>query len=178
MNGRVQRLAAWALQALTSTLPLQAHDVHQSTAEVEFNASTQRLEVSLNVFVSDLELALMRQAERELSLAKSPAPVTDAEIQRFLATHFVVKDAEGKPAAIAWTGRQIDPATAASNDPEVTLFFEVPLPAGLKGATLSHTVFYDRFADQLNLVHLHQGSQSTQLRFTKGEPARRLEFAP
>ena len=44
------------------TAEVQAHSLHQSTAEAEWNAETKKLEVSLTVFVNDLELALMRQA--------------------------------------------------------------------------------------------------------------------
>lgn len=157
---------------------LRAHDLHQSTAEVEFNAATKRLEVSLNVFVDDLELALMRQAERELPVTANADALVDAEIQRFLLKHFVIKDEAGKVAGIVWTGREIDAATATGSDPEVTLYFEVPLPGGMAGATLSHTVFCDRFADQLNLVHVRHGSHSTQLSFGKSDAAKRLPGVP
>ena len=151
---------------------LHAHDLHQSTAEVEFNATTKKLEVSLSVFVSDLELALMRQSERELSLEKTAAAEVDAEIQRFLVAHFVVKDGAGKAAEIEWAGRKMEGGTAG--DPAVTLYFEVLLPGGITGVALSHTVFCDRFADQLNLVHLRSGAQSAELRFMKGDAAKGL----
>ena len=73
-----------------------AHDVHRSRAEAEYNASTQRLEVSLTVFVSDLELALTRQAERRMSLTSTPATEVDAQLQRYLKMNFIVTDGSGK----------------------------------------------------------------------------------
>ena len=171
----------WPLQCLgrllwllSTALAVQGHDIHQSTAEIEFNPKTNRLEVSLTVFVDDLELALMRQAERELSLTQEPAARVNDEIVRFLARCFVVKDEAGKAAGLIWTGRQIDAATANSADPAVTLYFEILLPGGLNGATLTHTVFCDRYADQVNLVHLRTESHSTELLHTKNMPTKRL----
>ncbi len=155
---------------------LQAHAVHQSRAEVEYNAKTHKLEVSLTVFCNDLELALIRQSEREISLVKSPAAEVDAQIRLFLTGHFMIADAKGVLAPIEWIGRQDEAASAASGAPEVTLFFEIPLPDGLVGSSLKQIVFCDHFADQLNLVHLRSGTQSTELRLTKGEPMKRLEF--
>jgi len=145
-----------------------AHDVHRSTAEAEYNAATAKLEVSLTVFVSDLELALVRQTEREMSLAKTPAAELDMQIQRYLGRTFTVTDSAGKPAPLHWVGRKIDPATEASGDPELTLFFEVPLPDGFKGASLRHAVLCDCYADQINLVHLRSEGRSAELRFTRG----------
>jgi hypothetical protein len=153
---------------------IHAHDVHQTRAEAEYNADTQRLEVSLTVFVDDLELALIRQAERAISLSSSPAPEVDSRIQRYLTTNFVVTDGGGKPAALHWVGRQFDADTIASAEPEVTLFFEVSLPEGLDGCSLRHVMFCDRFKDQSNLLHLRSGVQSTELRFSRDEPVHLL----
>src|SRR5262245_59613843 len=125
---------------LAPTFCVQAHDVHQSRAEAEYNASTQRLAVGLTVFVSDLEFALSRQADRRMSLSSAPAPELDSQLQRFLKATFVVSDGGGKAADLHWVGRQLDAATAASAEPEVTLFFEISLPQGLQGTTLRHAV--------------------------------------
>lgn len=169
------RSARWILLSLfVSTASLHAHALHQSHTEAEYNPQTKKLEVSLTVFINDLEVALIRQAERELSLTKTPAEEVDVELQRFLTKHFVVTDPSKRVASIEWVGRQMEAATEASGDPEVTLFFQVPLPNGLNGATLKHTVFCDHFADQMNLLHLRSGTQSTELRFTKNDKAKAL----
>lgn len=166
--------AGLALLLLLPSLRVHAHDVHQTRAEAEYNATTQRLEVSLTVFVDDLELALTRQTERLMSITSTPAPELDSQLQRYLSTNFVVTDGSGKSAALHWVGRQLDPATIATAEPEVTLFFELSLPDGLKGCNLRHIVFCDRFKDQSNLLHLRHGAQSTELRFSPDEPVHEL----
>lgn len=169
-------LAACLLLSFMGSSAALAHDIHRSVAEAEYNATKKKLEVSLTVFVNDLEVALIRQAEREMSLAKTPTKVVDAEIQRFLAQHFVVVNAAKQTASLEWLGRQIETGTEASSDPQVTLFFEVPLPDGMNNSTLKNSVFVDHFADQLNLVHLRSGTRSTELRFTKTDATKPLEF--
>ena len=148
-----------------ATASLHAHSVHQSTAEAEYNPKTKKLEVSLTVFINDLETALIRQSEREMRIDKAPAAEFDAQIQAYLAKTFIVTDAAGKAAKIEWVGRQLDEETQKSSDPMVTLFFEIALPGGLADAKLSHTVFFEMFKDQVNLVALHGQSDKVGLRF-------------
>ena len=170
----MNRLAAIFLFSAASGL--HAHSLHQSTAEAEYNPTTKKLEVSLTVFINDLELALIRQAEREMRLDKTPAAQLDAEIQTYLAKTFVVTDAAGNVPKIEWVGRKLDVNSADGGDPAVTLFFEVALPDGLPNTALRHIVFTDLFKDQINLLHLRNGSRKVQLSFTRAEAGRKLAF--
>ncbi len=146
---------------------VHAHSVHTSTAEVEYNAETKRLEVSLTVFVSDLEVALARQSEREMRIDRTPAAEFDAQIQAYLAKTFVVTDAAGKAAKLAWVGREMEEASAKSGDPAVVLFFEVEVPEWGKGAVVRNAVFFDLFKDQMNLMQMRKGGEKVELRFTR-----------
>ncbi|OYW76820.1 MAG: hypothetical protein B7Z37_07100 [Verrucomicrobia bacterium 12-59-8] len=161
------------LSLLVATF-LHAHSVHTSTAEAEYNGKTKKLEVSLTVFVSDLELALVRQSERKLRMDKTPAAEFDAEIQAYLAKNFVVTDTAGKVAKMEWVGRAMDAESAKSDDPAVTLFFEVEMPEGVRGLTLRHAVFQDLFKDQMNLLYLRGDLNQEELRFTRDRASRSL----
>lgn len=144
-----------------------AHSLHQSTAEAEYNPQTQKLEVSLTVFINDLELALIRHTERLISLEKTPTAELDAAIQSYLAKTFIVTDAAGKAVKIQWAGRGIEVDSAKSDEPAMTLFFEVALPDGLGGSTLKHTLFHDLFKDQTNLLLLKAGRKKSELSFRR-----------
>jgi hypothetical protein len=146
-----------------------AHSLHQSTAEAEYNPTTKKLEVSLTVFINDLETALIRQSEREMRLDKTHAAEFDAQIQAYLAKTFVVTDVTGKAAKIEWVGRQIDEETKKSGDPTVTLFFEVAMPEGLANAKMRHSVFCELFKDQENLVLIRDASGTAQTRFNNSQ---------
>ncbi len=166
-----------AVTALLVVPCLHAHSLHQSIAEAEYNPKTQKLEVSLSIFIDDLELALIRQSERLMSIDKTPAAEFDAQIQSYLAKTFVVTDAAGQAAKIEWVGREMDSESVKSDDPAVTLFFEIKLPEGLAGMTLQHTIFHDLFKDQINLLHLRSNPHKVELRFTKGNANRKLVFS-
>lgn len=153
---------------------LHAHSVHTSTAEAEYNGKTKKLEVSLTVFVSDLELALVRQSEREMRMDKTPAAEFDAQIQAYLAKTFVVTDAAGKVAKMEWVGREMDEGSAKSGDPAVVLFFEVEVPEGGEGATLRCAVFGELFEDQVTLVEMRSGGKKSMLRFTQQRASQKL----
>ena len=159
---------------LLAACSLHAHSLHQSTAETEWNAETKKLEVSLTVFINDLELALMRQSEREMRIEKTPAEAFDAQTKLYLAKNFVVSDSTGQKAEWTWIGRQIDAETKKSGDPTVTLFFEITLPGGLKAVSLQNGVLQDLFEDQLNLLHFRNGAEKVQMQFQCGDEAKRL----
>ncbi len=167
------RVLTVILSLLVATC-LRAHSVHTSTAEAEYNEKTKKLEVSLTVFVSDLELALVRQSEREMKIEKTPAAEFDVQIQAYLAKTFVVTDAARKVAKMAWVGREMEKASEKSGDPAVVLFFEVEVPEGGKGARLQNTVFCDLFGDQINLLSLQTASHKIELRFTREKGSKRL----
>ena len=158
-----------------SLTSLHAHSLHQSTAEAEYNPTTKKLEVSLTVFINDLETALVRQCEREMRLDKTPAAELDAQIQAYLTKTFVVTDASGKAAKIEWVGRELDAASVKSDEPAVTLFFEVQLPGGLSDAKLRHEVFHDLFKDQINLMLLSDGQIKIELSFDNHKQSQPLK---
>ncbi len=153
---------------------LHAHSIHQSTAEAEYNPTTKKLEVSLTVFIDDLELALMRQSERLMNIDKTPAAEFDAQIQAYLAKTFVVMDAAGMAAKIEWMGRE----SAQAGDPSVMLHFEIPVLGELATSTLRHAVLCDLFKDQLNLLLVIMGTQKQQLKFTADDPVKPLVMPP
>jgi hypothetical protein len=164
----------WLCGLLMVFNTLQAHDVHTSSAEVEYNPKSHKLEVSLTVFMDDLELALMRHSERLMSLEKTPASELDAQIKSYLGKTFIVTEVTGKTAKIQWVGREIE--DTKTDAPTVTLFFEVPLIACLSGVTLRYEVFCDLFKDQLNLLHLRCGAQSLELQFSRDQASHSIEL--
>ena len=166
---------------LTLTLCLswqaQAHTLHQSTAEAEYNSKTKKLEVSLTVFIDDFELALIRQSEKKISFEKTPAAELDAQIQTYLNKNFQLMTANGGSSKLTWVGRKVDDAAVQKEDPEVTLFFELDLPEGFSGITLRYAILQDLFKDQINLLHLRGTANTSEFLFTQAEADKRLDVA-
>lgn len=162
-----------ALLYFLTALCLNAHPVHTATAEAEYNPHTKKMEVSLTVFVSDLERALMRQSEREMRIDKTPAAEFDAQVLAYLKKTFVVTDAAGKVGKMTWVGREMEKESEKSGDPAVVLFFEVEVP-GVEGASLRCAVFGELFEDQVNLVEMRSGARKGMLRFTRERASQKL----
>jgi len=169
------------MKALILTLALclswqaQAHTLHQSTAEGEYNSKTKKLEVSLTVFIDDLELALIRQSEKWISFEKTAEAELDAQIQTYLIKNFQLMNAKGDVSKLTWVGRKVDTASVPKEDPEVTLFFELDLPEGFSGITLRYAILQDLFKDQINLLHLRGKAKPREFLFTQAEAEKRLD---
>ena len=153
----------------------QAHSVHLSTAEVEYKEKARKLEVSLTVFLDDLEVALIRQCECEMQIDKTPKADFDEQALAYLKRNFVVTEESGESALIKWVGREIDPHSAKSDEPKVTLFFEVLLPKGVGKTKLRHSVFHDMFKDQSNLLLFRNGQTKVERAFTPGAAEQSLD---
>lgn len=153
---------------------LQAHPVHQSRTEVEYHAARQTLEISLTVFLNDLELALSQQTGETITLEKTEAKAFDAQVQIYLARTFVVKSATGDTLKHTLLGRELTSGDGKGGDPELTLFFEVPLPDGLQGCSLRPAVLSEVFPDQTNLVRLQGGLKKTIWCYLPEEAAKKL----
>lgn len=164
-----------AVTAFLGVPGLLAHSLHQSTAEMEWKVESKRLEVSLTVFVNDLELALIRQSEREMRIDRTPAAEFDAQIVRYLAQTFLVTNVAGKKAVLTWVGREMEAHADKSDDPAVTLFFEIPLADGLEGAVLHNGILHDLFGDQENLLLFRIGEQERQMLFKRGDAPKKLD---
>ena len=151
-----------------------AHSIHRSTSEAEYNQLTHQLEVSLTVFINDLELALIRQSEKMITFEKTPDAELDQEIQFYLIKNFVLMDSKHGSCKLSWVGRKMETDSLQSDEPEVTLFFQIALPDGLSAVTLCHAVFHDLYQDQINLLHLRGKAKQTELRFTRKDAKKRL----
>lgn len=152
---------AWivALVGMFLAVPAgRAHPLHLSVSEASFNRETRVLEVSLRCFPDDLEAVLSKASGRSVSAA-DPG-VLAAEAAGYLRSTWRLKDREGKPAPLSWTGLDI-------TDSHIWLFFEFPLPQGPEGAAFSLTLLQDLFDDQLNTLVLQEGGRRRTVVFNR-----------
>lgn len=135
-----------------------AHPFHTTTAEMEFNSTTGRFEVSLKIHATDIE-AMLRSGDQLLNTkekgqtkATSVEPKTTEQRQaqqlaRYLERQFVVTVA-GKPCQLEWIGSEDDQASK-------WLYFELVLPDDRPSSgemTLTNKVLCDHNNNQINTV--------------------------
>lgn len=103
-----------AAAGASNALAAGPHPFHISTAEMEYNAEEQRLEVALKLHSIDLENALSRQAGRRINVEKDDIK---ALVEKYLNQHFQIFAVEtaSKNAALKNEGAGDEPKQAKAS---------------------------------------------------------------
>lgn len=127
----------WAL-----SLALFWHGVHLSTATVDYQTSSKRLEVVIAMSADHLEEILRQKSGRQVELDRT----ADAEklARDYVLARFQLKDGAGKAIALKWVGWEIKGGN-------VNVYVEAPF-AGGDGVKLRNDLLIDWQRDQVNRV--------------------------
>ncbi len=131
-----------------------AHKFHVSVSQVEYNASSQTIEVVMRIYSDDLENALSRHAKRPVKLDPAREKEAGDVVMSYLRGQFELKTKAGRPVKFAWVGleAQVD---------MFWLYFQGRAPGGFAGAQLKNRVLCELFDDQVNIVNVkYQGKQA------------------
>jgi hypothetical protein len=164
---------AFVIMLLALGAKAAAHPIHTSIAEADYNPTARNLEVALRVFADDFEAALTARERRTISLERTPAAEFDALTRAYLAEYFTVKTMDGSRVTLHWIGREIKEGAN-----ELWLYFAAPLPQGVDGTTIHHAMLRDQFSNQINSVHVRDGSRRTTLVFLPSHREKRVRFRP
>ena len=137
----------WALSGFMSSHALPLHDFHLSKTDVNYNPSDHTLEVSVHVFIDDLERAILQSGADSLFLATSAEhPQADEYIADYLRIHITI-EVDGKAIPLSFIGKE--------ESPDLLAFWcylegvDVPTPTSV---SLSNDVLTEVFDDQQNMV--------------------------
>ena len=140
---------------------MQAHKYYTSVTQLDFNPSEKCFQVTMNVFVDDLE-AVLTQENLQVVKWKSDQPELNALLLKYLNKHFNVK-LNKKPAGqfrLIGTKEQKD---------LLTIFFEIPVAKALKNIEITDTFLMDKFPIQSNIVNLNYEDQKHTFLFQKSK---------
>jgi hypothetical protein len=146
-----------------------AHTFHTSLMSMEYNRQEQSLEISVRVFSHDLEAVLTRRSGKSVRLDRTPdaEQLTFAYVQQAIS----LTNGAGEAKPLAWVGME-------SKADIVWLYFEIKMPEGLAGAQLRNRILFDLLDDQVNLVHLKDAGQKSDLVFKPGDGFKPLYEKP
>lgn len=127
-----------------------AHDIHVSLCEVRWNEESGAFEVSIKIFIDDLERALVKEGAPGLFIG-TPKEVTSANdiIAGYLEKHFsiVLDDVRLAP---EFLGKEVSEDFLA-----VWCYVEFPaMVSQRKKCTLSNDILLDLFEDQRNIMDI------------------------
>lgn len=172
-----------------------AHPLHQASAEAHYNEAAKTLEVSMALYVNDLEATLTQRAGRAVNLATTQAKELDGMLAALLKDTFVLTNPAGSALTLTWVGRQMEvwpaapspsvspaasPATdtpragsaPAALEQRLLLFFQFPMATDVEAHLLKINTLTDLFPDQKNLVQIHSGPRRAALAFSPSSLAK------
>lgn len=188
--GRNALLLFWAMFALDCgiiNLASANHPFHVSTAEVEFNAKTKRLEVGLKCQSTDLERALRLMAGGKIDIENDPQ--VDELVTRYVTDNFylavapaVAKAESLNKASDKSLSREVvllvpdapkEPIKLIGKEFEtkwIWIYFELQPPPGDDPLVLVNRILFEVNAGQINTCLIRQDGQRHALKSTASKP--------
>ncbi|MEM7216987.1 MAG: DUF6702 family protein [Pseudomonadota bacterium] len=151
-----------------------AHPLRLSLCEIEYSAERETLSISLRLFLTDVNEALVFDPHStELRFAEpNEAPNAERLLLDYLNEFFGVK-ANDTPVALAISGKAL---SGEGDNRALAVSFEHRQAPPLRTLDIRNAVFTDLFFDQNNVVYVHVDSDSRSLMLSKKTPSHRLEF--
>jgi len=135
---------------LSAAAPEKLHPFHISVTEINHNAADKTLEISCKIFTDDFETILAKNYKTKVDLINPAAKaVMDSLVKKYIFSHLQVK-ANGKPVTFSYVGFENEKEAAYS-------YFEVDNISSVSNLEISNSILYDRFEDQMNIMHVTVG---------------------
>lgn len=136
------------------------HKYHTSLTRIDYNAEEKLLEVSIKVFSDDLLQTLEKRQKKKVDLETTKD--IDQILQNYLAEKFILKTKSGDTKSFKWIGKELE-------TDEVHFYLEIPFEGDLEGAEIKNTLFFEKFREQVNLVHINYQDKKSNLVFKIGD---------
>jgi hypothetical protein len=146
------------------------HPLHVSVTEIEFDQKSKALEITMRVFIDDLELTLRNNLNHpELDLLNPGNGVSvDQMVRDYLKDHFRIS-LDNTPQKINYLGHE--------KESDAFIFYiEVTNVKKWKTISIHNDILMETHDDQSNLVHVTVNNKVKSLRLTKDTPANKLSF--
>ena len=134
-----------------------AHDFHVGRARIEYGAAEQEWQITLHLFIDDLELALAEKRSPDLYLGtKRETAEADRYIQSYLQQYFQLSVGD-ETLQWEWLGKEISDDLTA-----FWIYLYVPEANPKAGLKVRNKLLLDLYDDQQNMVQVADGSGRTK----------------
>ena len=128
---------------------LISHDYHLSKTLIEQSRSGNSLEISMHIFIDDLELALQEQGHTNLFLCtEKESETAEQVVERYLQDQFLV-EVNQKLVSATWIGKEVSKDLRG-----VWCYLEITHPEPIETITVTHSLLFDIYRDQRNIVQV------------------------
>jgi hypothetical protein len=146
------------------------HPIHVSITEVEHNEKARALQMTLRIFVDDLEVSVRNKInEPELDLLNpGKGRTTDQLVKEYLAGKFSLK-VDKKSVTLNYLGHETE-------GPAMICYIEVENVKKFTALEITNKVIHETHDDQSNLVNVNYRGEVKSLRLTLEKPTDRVSF--
>ena len=126
------------------------HDFHVSNTEITYRSAKGTMEVTIHLFIDDMELALAGMTDETLHLCTDEEiPSAEHYLEQYLTEHFAVTGSDGKHYRYEFLGKE-----AGEDLQSMYCYIEIfDVPAGAR-LVISNSILVEIFRDQKNIVNL------------------------
>jgi hypothetical protein len=161
-----------AFLCLPFTESNHAHEFHVSKCEIDYNTSENALQITLHIFLDDLELSMLAQgAEKQFLCTEKELENAETVYFEYLKENFQINLNNGELADYQWIGKEISDDLAA-----VWTYLEVPNVTDLSGISVKNTVLMDVHDDQKNIVQIKGGGARGYFLLQRGKEKQSVSF--
>ncbi len=148
----------------------ERHPFHVSKCLMQYKPEQQSIQISMHIFLDDLELALEQAGDEDLYLCTGrEAAHADRALAAYLNRHFQIK-VNGKPADYEFIGKEISDDLAA-----VWCYMEATEVPAVESLDVRYSVLLDTYSDQKNLANIDWPNGKTgTLLFQEGAEQQRI----
>jgi hypothetical protein len=137
------------------------HPFHVSICEVYYNPKTQSLEISMKIFIDDLELAIQNQGNTEFKLINSnDNNFNKTPLKSYITDRFMIKT-NSKTIDLDLVGYEFE------ND-AILCYFEGKKIKDINVIEIENSIISEVFDDQINLTHFQYNGEMKSIKATKG----------
>lgn len=146
------------------------HPLHVSVTEIKFDPKDRELEITVRIFLDDLEEAIRQDRKLPSLDITNPGTglTTDQLVSTYLSTRLTTK-VDNKTAAIKYLGHEID-------GDAIVVYAYAPGVKKLKSIEVYHSTITEVYEDQSNLVHITLGEKTRSLRLMRDTTSGSIVF--
>lgn len=147
------------------------HPIHVSLCEVQYNAQTRKLEISLRVFTDDLELALEKSYGATQLHIGAPTEKTEAvkQVAQYVLQHLKLAPGSAAPLKLTYLGKEQEGLAT-------WVYLESEPTGPFTTLQVTNAILHALYDDQQNLVNVKVGGTQRSCRLGKDADSEKLEW--
>lgn len=148
---------------------IESHPFYVSICQIDYNRENESLEISLKIFIDDIEEIMEKEGVGRLYLGEvKENKESDKYISRYLAQQFKIK-VDGQETSLEYLGKETDVDA-------IWCYMEGVGVSPFSSVEIRNSIFMEHIESQVNIVHVKQAGTEKSLMFNKDKRTGVLEF--